>query len=171
MNEATPTIAIPFSIGEELWRAVSTNNVQHVVCPECAGTKVLTIIKGNGEQVSVGCDLCSWGFEPPHGWIEKCDRAFQPVKFIPRRIDIRVDVFGEKFMYSEDSPDASCCILVNEAEEKAKRDIHVLASKRESLAFSVSYWSRELKESERRVEVARARLAVCKTKDYASTAI
>ena len=49
----TATIPIPFAIGQQLWAISSGHGETWITCPECDGTKVLTLVKGNGESIKL----------------------------------------------------------------------------------------------------------------------
>ena len=175
-----PSIPIPFAIGETVWFAHNTPSYRTVACPECAGTKALTIIKGNGEQVSVACPVCedrANGYYGPTGYVHETVYDFKPQKFTCNRVSI----YGSEISYSESRPDANCYSSVDAnnlyrdydvclarcqelvAQHEAEDERRVLAnirSKREHLAFSVSYWSKEVKKLERELQAARDRLCV-----------
>jgi hypothetical protein len=175
------SIPIPFALGEQLWCAAYDPRETWITCPECDGTRAIEMIKGNGERVSLECGHCSHGYEPPRGKVKQCVYESRPIPFVP----LRVATSGDEFTYSESPPGATSysfryakdlfrsreecearCAAID-AERKAddeKRAVHNLASKRRSLAFSASYWSRKVADIERELATAKARLAVCKVK-------
>lgn len=176
------SIPIPFAIGETVWLADNTPYIVTVTCPECAGTKAITLIKGNGEQLSLDCQICedrANGYYNPTGYVRETVHDFKPKKFTCRSVNVR----GSEISYSEDEPGAVCRGSVNasklyrdydkclvhcqelKAERRTADERMLLAnisSKRKSLAYSATYWSREVKKLERELEAARARLSVCK---------
>lgn len=177
----TASIPIPFPIGEPIWWVGYGVKKEWVECPECAGTKVLTLIQGNGEKVTIDCACCSRGYEPPHGVIERTVYEHTPTRFIPGRVEIS----GGVIRYSESGPDAACyrivrvdelfsdrdeceaaCVQLNEdrAKQDAELAVRNLASKRREMAWSVHYWGRKVKELERDLVTARERLQRCKEK-------
>jgi hypothetical protein len=173
------TITLPFTIGETIWHAAYGCIEERIPCPECAGTRVIEMIKGNGERVALDCAECSSGYDPPRGWVTKSTLAFTPKPFTPRRWSVD----GEGFTFSESEPGASCYSSAyqrdlfhsraecearckeqnaeNTAENERRAAAH-LESKRRSLAHSASYWSGQVRRLEKDLEVARARLNRCK---------
>lgn len=173
------TISIPFAIGQPLWWIGSGYQEEWITCPECAGTRVITMIQGNGEQFAIECAACSLGWEPARGAVKRTFYQHKPTPFIPKRVDIS----GGEIHYSEASPDASgysfayvkdlfasevaCadrCAELNEERTKAAEEqaLAQLASKRKNLAWSVHYWGGQVKALERDLERVRTRLGACK---------
>jgi len=67
---------------------------------------------------------------------------------------------------SKDACQEACDALNAECtKHEEEMAIATLASKRRDLAWSVHYWGRLVKNLERQLEQARARLAVCKEKE------
>lgn len=182
MWEAQPAIPIPFAIGETVWVANSEPSYKTVACSECVGQKFVTIIKGNGEKLTLDCPVCEDFNYSSRGVIQETVYDFKPRQFVCRCIT-DIDMHSGEAHYTESNEDATtystassnrlfrdygeclahCKIL--EAEYKADEERRVLAnisSKRKHLTFSATYWSREVKKLERGLEAARARLNVSK---------
>lgn len=172
------TIQLPFALGERLWCAAQETESRRVVCPECAGTTVIKMVKGNGESVMLDCAWCGPGYEPPTGYVDQYMPAFRPVPFTPRRWGLS----GGEFTFSESDTEATAysyryakdlfrdigdcqarCIELNaeKLKEDNARTIANLSSKRKGLAFSASYWANQVRKIEKDLEVAKARLARC----------
>jgi hypothetical protein len=177
-----PTLEIPFALGEEVWTPSYDHAETWIECPECAGTKALMLIKGNGEQQSLDCNYCQSGYDPPRGRVTRTDYRSVPQRFICRRV---VGFDGTDINYSESNPEATCytyrsskdlfrneldcaerCDVLNVecALNDKKRAIANLESKRGKLAHSSHYWSRKVADLKRDLIAAEARLAVCKAK-------
>lgn len=174
------TITIPFSIGEVVWTPSSGYEEVWETCPECAGTMALTLIKGNGEEVSLACNYCSPGFDLPTGRVKVSKGAFRPEPFTCSRI---VGWEAEGPSYSESSEGATCysfkragdlfrdkdecqarCDELTKDREyhRAQQVIANLESKRKSLSHSTHYWKSQVDRLERDLNAAKARLAVSK---------
>ena len=174
-------IEVPFELGETVWRASYGNREERVQCPECLGSTVITILRGDGERFDIDCGCCKHSYDATGGTIKRFFSESEPELFTCRRV--RID--GDDVEYSESPPGegaynitkatrlfrdkADCqkeCDRINEETQKENeaREVRNIASKRKGMAWSVHYWNRNLKELERKVEVARARLHVCKEK-------
>lgn len=173
------TISIPFAIGQQLWAIGNGHNEEWVTCPECAGTKVLTLVKGSGEIVELSCNYCAPGCESPRGVVREVTFDCQPTPFTPKRVEMS----GREFRYSESSPDAlayqtyaaselfedreACAVAceARNAEYRAnaeRQEIVNLSSKRKNLEHSSHYWTTRLRQLERDVEIVRRRITVIK---------
>lgn len=174
----TISIAIPFALDTELWWTGNGYAETWVECPECAGTKAITMIQGNGTRVSIDCAACSMGYEPPRGVIKQVTHQHKPERYTPRRV--KVD--GDEIWYSEASPFESgytqvsakslfaskddcqtACDDLNHQRNlmERKRDVDNLLYKRKKMAWSVHYWGRMLANKQRELETIKARLSVC----------
>jgi hypothetical protein len=171
----TASIPIPFAIGEELWWVGRGWREITETCPECAGTLVLTLIKGNGEQQSLDCNYCASGYEPPRGWVKRIVYERKPQAVKPTAVAMGRDPGQFRYTWFDETIDASdlyrdrdaCAARCDEmnaehAKEQARLVVANRESKRRNLAFSSHYWSRMVKDLERDLAAARARLVVCK---------
>jgi len=175
------SIPIPFPLGERAWWTGNGHREEWVTCPECAGTRAVTMILGNGEQYSLHCDNCRAGYEPSAGVVK---RTFY--EHAPQQITLnRVSVDGNKIRYSQESPDATCygviyaehlfarqeecqaaCDRLNEQRNKEERDRawQILLQNRQKMAWSVHYWRDRAARLRRELATVEARLAVVKQK-------
>lgn len=182
MTDPAPSLPIPFALGETVWRATFGTVAREVECPECAGTCALTLVKGNGETVSLECNNCQSGYDAPRGWVKAESFEAKVEPFTCRRITS----YGENDIhYSESSPGAACyssCdakyLFRDRAEAQALAEkmaaehlverercaVANLASRRRSLSHSTHYWKSQVTRLEHELETARARLAVCPKK-------
>ena len=171
------TIPIPFAIGETVWHAGYGSTETFDECPECAGTKTLTLIQGNGERVSLACACCSSGYDPSRGYVKRSVSARTPHPVTLGSISLR----GAEITYFEgEYPSGTClnpqdlfrdqaecqkrCDALNpdaDAQEH-NRLIANMMDKRGKMAWSVHYWGRKVKDLERNLKAARARLGLCK---------
>lgn len=59
-----------YKIGDEVWFAEWRNGEDYITCPDCFGKKFLTVILGDGSQVTIDCAGCALGYEPPRGIVK-----------------------------------------------------------------------------------------------------
>ncbi len=171
MNAA---ISIPFAIGEPVWTCGPGHIEETIVCPECAGTRAIEMIKGNGEHISLECNYCQSSYDPPIGTVRRTTWRFEPMEFIPT--NVRMDGMSE-FSYSNSQYNFSaknmwkshkeaiiaCAIKTAEYQKtEDRREIANLESKRRHLAFCSHYWKRKVTDLEASLIAARKRLAACK---------
>lgn len=174
------TVQVPFGIGDTVWKCGHEYQETWIECPDCAGTRAITLVLGNGTQQSMDCNRCQIGYDRPSGMVKHVVYDSQPTRFVCRRIVGWTDGLpdyteseecesGYSYAHSKDlyTDKAECekaCAERN-AERKANDErivIANIASKRRSLAFSSHYWAGKVKTLERELEAARARLAACK---------
>lgn len=175
----TATLEIPFAIGQKLWAIGNGHQSEWITCPECEGTEVLTLVKGNGEIIELQCNFCAPGMESPRGVVMQRTYDCQPLAFVPKR----VEMCGSEFRYSESDPDATAyqsfaasdlfddrqacaaaCVKRNaEYQANAERqELANLKSKRKDLEHSSHYWTTKLRQLERDVEITRRFITVIK---------
>lgn len=176
------SIPIPHPLHEPLWAVGPSTRKETITCPECLGTRTLTVTQGNGAQFEVACACCTVGFGPAQGIIEQTIMERRPVRFTPRRVDVR----GNEITYSDAEPGANCyrtmdaenmftdaaacaarCAELDEKDRawREEQSINHLKSKRRDLAWSVHYWQGEVRRLEEQLDRVRARLGLCKARE------
>ncbi len=163
-----------YKIGDMVWYAQMKHVEKTVVCPDCFGQKALTVIKGDGSQVSIDCG-CGRGYEPPLGY-------YSYIAYLPdvRRVVIqRIEITGETVEYghSENYRNQESDLFDNK-EDAEKRAVELAAKyEQEELekiyrkdkhdrtwAWHVRYHRECLKQAQHDVEYHSAKLNVAKTK-------
>lgn len=59
-----------YKIGDVVWYAQVKCFEGEEPCPDCFGQRALTVIKGDGSQVSIECVGCMAGYEPSKGYVK-----------------------------------------------------------------------------------------------------
>jgi len=172
------SIEIPFNIGEQIWWVGNGYREEWITCPECAGTKVLTLIQGNGEKVSLDCACCSLGYEPPTGTIKRTFYQYEPTPFICQTVEMGfggdfryTDVIGQShevkgnlFRTKEECQEQCDKLNLEKEKDEERRLLNNTQSKRRDMAWSVHYWGQMVSKLKKELEAAQARLNVCKEK-------
>lgn len=65
------TVEVPFLIGQQMWAPVVHPQRVTIPCPICVGERRVIVILGSGEHLSVECEACAVGLQPPRGVIEE----------------------------------------------------------------------------------------------------
>lgn len=171
----TSTTAMRFRIGEDVWVSLWEAIEDRVVCPDCGGTGRLRVILHDEQEVSIECDTCRRGYEPPRGTLTVYTR--KPMA-IPTAI-VGVEIADGKIVWrtsasyhvEDDRVFANEASALNRAKEiaaeadRAERDR--IASKEKpthSWAWNASYHRREIKEAQRRIEYHTRKLNVASLK-------
>lgn len=179
------SIELPFALGETVWHAGFEANDSYITCPECLGTRVVTLLLANDESYSLDCACCGVGFDGPRGVVKAFSHDRRPRPFTPHRV--RMD--GDEFTYSESDPSANCyssayakdlfatleecqahCEVLN-AEQRAYQEKQALnhrMSKRRDMAWSVHYWRSERARLVKDLERLEVRLHVCVEREKAA---
>ena len=150
----SPSIPIPFAIGESLWLAEASRDSRVFPCPVCAGKKVVRVELGDGEIVVVDCDGCERGYEGCTGVCREYRSTYAPRPFTPRRVSIN----GDEITYSESPPGAGCYSnyrpdnLFRSREECAARCVE-LAAEQERHIDEMNARSRKPKGEGGRVDI------------------
>ena len=169
------TISIPFAVGEEVWAVGHEHREEWISCPECAGTKALRLVKGNGEEIELACNYCGPGYDPPSGRVTHLVYDCQPERFVCRRV-LRIE--GDVVEYSESATRlrrsnelfrdreecAKVCAQKNVEyqQDRERREIANLESKRRSLAHSSHYWTSQRSKLLRDLGHIEARIRIIK---------
>ena len=62
-----------YRIGDKVWTVERNHTGRWVQCPECFGTKFVTVILGDDSKLTVDCTTCGCGFNNPTGVVETYD--------------------------------------------------------------------------------------------------
>ena len=81
-----------FSIGATAWFAGYKTVERTQPCNECFGQLFLTVILGDGSQVTIDCAGCARGYDPPLGVITYHEGVIDVRQVIIERVEITVDV-------------------------------------------------------------------------------
>ena len=162
-----------YNIGEILWRASFEATDNHITCPDCGGSGQLTVTFHDGESVSIECEGCSIGYDPPTGRIRIYDRGA-----VVERITITGYTVGEDGVeYRAKSFRGGCYIFDEgdlftdrvEAEKRGKelalkadvKEREQIANKEKparTWAWNASYHRKQLKEANRNIVYHTAKL-------------
>ncbi len=174
----TGTLEIPFAIGETVWAMEAFERLVCVDCPDCLGSKCVTLVLANGDKHSLDCARCTYDFAP-RGALTERTWEHLPVEFTCRRVEVN----DRGVSYSESGPEATCwrsiraerlfrdraaceaaCLAEDRksAEEREQEAVRRLASKHKELARSVHYWRRKVSDLEKDLARARGELSRAK---------
>lgn len=84
-----------FQIGDDVWFAKFENTEASIVCPDCGGTKHVTVEMFDGTRHTLNCEGCKVGFEGPRGRLKTWER--KPVA-LPVRVS-SVSIEADKIEY------------------------------------------------------------------------
>jgi hypothetical protein len=151
------TITLPFAIGEKCWVCRRIHHEDYETCPECLGTKEVTLTLANGESYKLECSGCKSGYDPPRGTVRTSKVVYAPEEFTPLGFNIHQDevsynsrvpgstsweVFEAKHLFKTEAEAQAECDR-RSAEDTAALEasqIYQFQMKRKEYAFSVHYW-------------------------------
>ncbi len=168
-----------FQIGETVWVARFEMVKQWLECPDCCGSGVLTVIKGDGLKVSIECTGCQSGYEPPKGRVylyEHKESVRQTeITGIEQAVEDNKVVIKYRSTHDYIHDSAHITTTREEAVEiaqrlacNADREEKERFQKKEkperSWAWNATYHRSQLKEAQKQVEYHSGKLAVAKLK-------
>ena len=89
-----------YKIGETVWVGQWESRKERVPCPICFGTKVVTLILGDGTAVELDCKYCDNGFMGPQGHVvESHYVAGEVTQKVITGVDVRTNEDGIDVTY------------------------------------------------------------------------
>ena len=172
-----------FKIGDVIWVPDCGNKQKQVTCPICFGKLRVTLILGNGENVSLPCDYCGKGYEGPRGYVEEHDYVVEatPHTVTGKRSTMTKD--GEAVEYHVGSD--TCyrifkpedCFATREEAQKAaiakkaqldreqnERSEYLKHDQRKSYSWNAGYHLRAVKKAQQDIEYHSKMAQLCKEK-------
>lgn len=161
-------------IGEMVWTARLKHREFHETCPDCLGTKAVTLLLENGDRHSLDCGTCyPGGYEKSRGYVVRTQ--YHPAA--EQREIIRVDASLERTNYGFydwscdevfDTEDEAIAAAEKLRAEKEEDDHKRFAWKKEDSRrtwwWSCGYYRQQIKRAKQELAYAEARLNVAKIK-------
>lgn len=165
-----------YSVGDVVWYASFGTMEEQVPCPVCYGNKNVVVVLGNGDEVEVGCNYCSRGYDGALGYVTEyvlLPRAEQ-CTITRRRIE---DDFGEEkveynsaryFLSADrifDTYEEAMACAEGMAERKRLQDENSPKYKNEkSYAWNAGYHLKQADKCHREAIYHEAKAKVCKSR-------
>jgi hypothetical protein len=168
-----------YKLGDVVWLATTENTKKMVACPDCFGKKYLTVILGDGSQVTIECASCQRGYEKATGSIETYEMSTNVFQVTIDGVESQIVNGEEKNEYRYGSTGCSWHPIKNEdifdtKEEAEARAIVLVAAEAEreqrlfatkikdhkKWAWHVSHYRQQIRKGKRDIEDAEARLRV-----------
>lgn len=154
---------------------------ESVVCPDCGGTGRLRVTFHDETTVSIPCENCSRGYEPPTGKIlvycakgQSIEGTISGIETTNHQIEYWISYYhvGEKevfktrnlvkeenvFLSNEDAQ-LNADKLASEYEQEERAKIFRKQKDTKSWAWNASYHRKEIKDAERKLEHHRSKLS------------
>ena len=164
-----------YNIGDVVWYARRETTTDKIMCPECFGKKVLTVILGDGSQVIIDCMGCAPGLENPRGYCTFYKQSSGVKEIIISGVEYNIIKTTYQFdgCYSVnetelfDTKEGAEKKAVELAEEHNKEEldrIHRKEKNNKNWAWHVHYYRNKIRRALEDIEHAKARLNIAKKK-------
>ena len=165
-----------YKIGDVVWYAKVQCYEASEPCPDCFGQRALTVIKGDGSQVSIECAGCATGYEPAKGYIKYSAWRPDVAQTSITRIEMKADgscEYGHGYSYSsqEDELCENEADAIRKAEERMAEHnaqeiarIHQKEKHNRTWSWNAHYHRSCIKRAEKDLAYHTAKLSVAKVK-------
>lgn len=164
-----------YKIGDKVWYAKREVTQKTVECPDCFGNRYLTVIKGDGSQVTIDCAGCASGYDPPLGCVTYWEQATDVIEIVIDRVEetaTKVE-YGFSGVYSvketdlfcnKESAEARALDLADKHNQEELDKINRKEKHNRTWAWHVTYHAREIKRLREQLVYHTAKLDVAKAK-------
>lgn len=160
------------NIGDVVWIARLRHREFQLVCPDCLGTKAVTLLLENGERESLECKTCyPGGYEPPRGFITKTQyqpaadkRSIEAMEVSAQKTTYRFFDWScnEVFETEQEAVTAAEALRKEREDEDHKRFVWKKEDARRSWSWECSYHRKQIESAEKQIAYAKAKLTVAK---------
>ncbi len=168
-----------YQIGQQVWRAGWRAFENHVGCPDCGGTGRIRVTFHDETQVSIDCQRCGPGYNPPTGYVVVHDRKAMAISTIITGVEIvdtsinwrTADCYmteDENLFDNEADCLARAAVMAAEADAQEREKIQKKEADTRTWAWNASYHRREIKEALKKIEYHTAKLNVAAIKAKAA---
>lgn len=162
-----------FKLGDQVWRPTFQSRAAWITCPDCGGTGRLRVTFHDETTVSIECQNCAKGFEPPTGKVHIYERTPEAhmatvsgMEIEAGKITYRLSTaLGNGYIVEEDSlatDHAEALVkaraIADEAAAEELRRIHRKEKDTRTWAWNASYHRKEIKRAERQIIYHTAKL-------------
>jgi hypothetical protein len=165
-----------FDVGDTVWLVSSGKQERYVTCPDCLGQCALTVILGDGSQVSISCDCCKEGWAGSRGAVRVYDWVCEVASDVIKGMEVDGQAVRYKlnnhyypdavFATKEEAEVEAVKVLAQHQSDEEQRFNHVKdhQTRHRTWAFSVSYHRNRVKQAKKDMEYHEGKLAVAKIK-------
>lgn len=160
-----------YSIGDKLWRATFIPELTYVVCPDCGGTRFMTIVLFDDTKYFVDCRTCEHGYEGSQGRLPVYDRApcAKPVTVTSVAVEdsgVRYNSFIDEcdLFVGEHQALARAQEVADEATRVERERISMRHKDAKSWAWNATYHRGEIRKAQKSLEYHTSKLDVAKVR-------
>lgn len=163
-----------FKIGDHVYRAFAGPKTIWITCPECCGSGRLRIILGDDSEVSIPCVCCERGYEGSPGKIQSysfhadvSEFEISGVESVIEQGNLRVRYSGgcwsirgsDVFATPEEALRRAEQLTLEHQADEARR-LRCKEKQTRTWAWNVSYWRKQIRDAEKTINRAKAKLSV-----------
>lgn len=164
-----------YSIGDKVWYAQRKCVEKRELCPDCFGKLALTVIKGDGAQVSIACAGCTRGYDEPTGYIAYHAQVVEVIEVEIEKVELsKTEVtYGFHGCYHADQDcmfdtkpeaEARALVLAEEHNQEELARIYRKEKYNHTWAWNAHYHRDCIKRAEQDLKYHTAKLNVAKAK-------
>lgn len=177
---AAAKIAPKFTLGQQVWRPTFESSEKWIECPDCGGTGRLRVTFHDETTVSIDCQNCSVGYDPPTGKVRIYERkpeaymgTVSGIEMEPDKVTYKIysGGHGSYWLVSEDDlstdRDEALAKAQVRADEAAAEELARIARKEKDTrtwAWNASYHRKAIKEAQRNLDYHTRKLAAANLK-------
>lgn len=164
-----------FQIGQKVWRAIYDSQESSVECPDCAGTARIRCLLPDDTMVSIECEGCKLGFNPPTGRVMTYDRTPRAelgeifgLEIYANKIEYRVRpswIVAEEFLFDNEAD--ALAKAARMVEDVARKELARIQSKEKptkSWSWHVHYHRSCIRRAEKDIAYHTAKLNAARAK-------
>jgi hypothetical protein len=169
-----------YQIGDEAWWAKFENTETSIECPHCGGTGQVLVTFHDETTVSVECQNCSRGYNPPTGRVVVYDRTAKAELVTISGVELRAGKTPE--YRAADGPSSSWIIdenrlfrtreeamkcaegLAEQADKEERAKVSLKEKDTRSWAWNATYHRNQIKHAKKEIAYHESKLAVASLK-------
>ena len=164
-----------YNIGDKVWYAQRKAVERQELCPDCFGQRALTVIKGDGSQVSIGCVACVRGFDYATGYVNWHGHVVDVAEVVIEKVELTPDKveYGFRNCYHADQScmfdtkeeaEARALELAEEHNQEERERIYRKEKHNHTWAWNAHYHRDCIKRAENDLKYHTAKLNVAKVR-------
>ena len=167
-------IETKYSIGDTVWYARCNWTNEKATCPDCGGTGRIRCIMHDETTVSVECQGCQSGYDPPTGFVTVYGyySHVEPITITGAEVGERetryrshnYSIEASSLFPTKEEAEAAATRMVEEAKAKQAEKIAQKEKDSRSWAFNASYHRSCIRRAQKDIEYHTAKLSVAAIK-------
>ena len=166
-----------YQLGDKVWRARTTTIEKHKTCPDCLGSKCVTVVLADYQCFSIPCETCDHRglWEGPLGYVKYDEHVdyveemeIQGIEITEKGVEYKTTkayrVEEDQLYPSKDQAEAVAKTLAEERTKREESKVYRKEKDHKKWAWHVRYYRSQIKDAQKTIERATAKLNYAKTK-------